>query len=47
MIKGPKKAVNVSMPLNLYETLKKLAEEDCRSVPSYIRIVLLEHVRRS
>lgn len=45
MIKGPKKTVNVSMPLELYETLKRLAEESFRSIPSYIRIVLLEHVR--
>ena len=45
MIKGPKKNVNVLMPLELYETLKRLAEESCRSIPSYIRIVLFEHVQ--
>ena len=45
MIKGPKKTVNVLMPLDLYETLKELAEKHCRSIPSYIRIVLFEHVR--
>lgn len=45
MIKIPKKAVNVLMPLELYAALKKLAEESCRSIPSYIRIVLSEHVR--
>lgn len=45
MIKGPKKTVSILMPLELYEALKSLAEESCRSIPSYIRIVLLEHVR--
>ena len=45
MIKGPKKTVNVLMPLDLYEILKELAEKHCRSIPSYIRIVLFEHVR--
>ena len=45
MIKGPKKTVSVLMPLELYKTLKRLAEESCRSIPSYIRIALSEHVR--
>ena len=37
------KTVAVKMPQELYDELKKLAEEDYRSVPSYIRQVLWEH----
>ena len=43
MKKGPRKIVSVSMPLDLYETLKRLAEEDGRSVPS-IRLILWERL---
>jgi len=46
MKKGPRKKVGVIMPLDLYETLKKLAEEDRRSIPSYIRLVLWEHTEK-
>lgn len=46
MKKGPRKTVNVVIPLELYETLKKLAEEDVRSIPSYIRLVLMEHIEQ-
>lgn len=46
MKKGPRKTVNVVIPLELYETLKKLAEEDVRSIPSYIRLVLMEHIKQ-
>ena len=46
MKKGPRKTVSVIMPLELYETLKKLAEEDVRSIPSYIRLVLMEHIEQ-
>lgn len=44
MNKGPRKIVSVRMPLDLYETLKQLAAEDRRSIPSYIRLVLWEHL---
>lgn len=40
------KKVAVGMPQELYDVLKKLAEEDCRSVPSYIRLVLREHIEK-
>lgn len=30
----------------LYTALKDLADRDCRSVPSYIRKLLREHIRR-
>jgi len=46
MMKGPKKTVSVSMPLELYDTLKKLATEDYRSIPNYIRQVLFEHTEQ-
>lgn len=47
MKKGPRKTVSVSMPPELYETIKRLAEEGVRSVPSYIRLVLMEHIQKS
>ena len=47
MKKGPKKIVSVSMPLDLYETLKRLAEEDGRSVPSCIRLILWERLGKT
>ena len=42
MKRGPRKTVSVVMPLELYDTIKRLAEEDVRSIPSYIRLVLTE-----
>lgn len=46
MKKGPRKTVCVVMPLELYETLNRLAEEDRRSVPSYIRLVLWDYLKK-
>lgn len=40
------KKVTVGMPQELYDALKKLAVEDCRSVPSYIRLALREHLEK-
>ena len=40
------KKVTVGMPQELYDKLKKLAEEDYRSIPSYIRLVLKEQVEK-
>jgi len=45
MKKGPRKVVSVIMPQELYDALKERAKEDCRSVPSYIRLVLWEHLK--
>lgn len=45
MKKGPRKIVSVRMPPDLYETLKRLAEEECRSIPGCIRVILREHLR--
>lgn len=46
MKKGPRKTVGVVMPLELYNTLKTLSEEDDRPIPSYIRFVLMEHIEQ-
>ena len=40
MKKGPKKAVGVVMPLELYEQVKEQADRTARTVPGYIRQVL-------
>lgn len=44
MIRGPKKSVGVLMPLELYEDLKKIAEETGRTVPGYIRQILKRYM---
>lgn len=46
-IKGPKKTVSVVMPLEVYNALAKLAEEDDRSVPSYIRLSLRKQLEQN
>lgn len=46
MKRGPRKTVSVVMPLELYETIKGLAEQDVRSIPSYIRLALREHIEQ-
>ena len=43
-MKKLEKNVTVGIPQELYDVLKKRAEEDYRSVPSYIRLVLWEHI---
>lgn len=40
------KKVTVGMPQEWYDELKRLAKEDCRSVPSCIRLILREHVEK-
>ncbi len=40
------KTVAVGMPLELYNIVRRLAEQDQRSVPSYIRLVLKDHVKQ-
>lgn len=40
------KKVTVGMPKELYDALKTRAVEDCRSVPSYVRLVLREHIEK-
>jgi len=43
MMKKLDKKVTIKISQELYNILKKLATEDCRSVPSYIRFILQEH----
>lgn len=45
MIKGPKKAISILVPEELYKELSKLAEESSRSMSSYIRQVLKAHLQ--
>lgn len=44
-MKKVEKKVTVGMSQELYDALKRLAVADCRSVPSYIRLVLREHLK--
>lgn len=46
IVKRVDKKVTVGMPQALYDTLKQLAEEDSRSIPSYVRLVLREHLEK-
>ena len=45
MIKDPKKTVSLVLPQEIYDKVKRLAKEDCRSVPSYLRMMLYNHLR--
>ncbi len=44
MSKIPQKVVSVTMPVELYERLKKLADAANRTVPGYIRQLLDRHL---
>ena len=44
MISGPKKAVSVLMPLELYERVKEQAERTNKTVPGYVRQVLKRYL---
>jgi len=46
MIKGPKKTVSLALPLEKYEELKRLAADNCRTVPSYLRKMIYTYLRR-
>ena len=45
-MKKLEKKVTVGIPQELYDALKQRAEEDCRSVPSYVRLVLRGHIEK-
>ena len=45
-MKKVEKNVTVGMSKELYTALQRLAEEDCRSVPSCICLILWEHVKK-
>ena len=44
MREGPKKTVSILLPLDLYEELIELAEDNSRPVSAYIRQVLKAHL---
>ena len=46
IMKGPKKTVGLVLPQEAYDKLKSLAKEDCRSVPSYLRMIIYNYLRR-
>ena len=46
MIRGPKKTVGLILPQEKYDKLKHLAEENCRTVPSYLRVMIYNYLRR-
>ena len=46
MFKGPKKIVSLGLPEECYDQIKKLATDTCRTVPSYIRMIVYNFLRR-
>ena len=46
MIKGPKKTVSLTLPEEYYDKIKGLADDTYRTVPSYIRMIVYNYLRR-
>ena len=46
MIKGPKKTVGLLLSQEDYVRLKTLAKDNCRTVPSYLRVMIHNYLRR-
>lgn len=46
MFKGPKKIVSLGLPEECHDQIKKLATDTCRTVPSYIRMIVYNYLRR-
>lgn len=46
MFKGPKKTVALGLPEECYKKIKALAEDNYRTVPSYIRMIIYNYLRR-
>lgn len=46
MFKGPKKTVALGLPEECYVKIKELADDTCRTVPSYIRMIVYNYLRR-
>ena len=44
--KETRKTVSLGLPEGCYNQLKSLADDTCRTVPSYIRMVLYAYLRR-
>lgn len=45
MLKGPKKTVSLGLPEECYHKIKGLADDTYRTVPSYIRMIVYNHLR--
>ena len=41
----PRKIVSLALPQDLYDQLKLLADENCYTLPGYIRQLLRVHIR--
>ena len=46
MFKGPKKTVSLGLPEECYDKIKELADDTYRTVPSYIRMIVYNDLRR-
>ena len=46
MRKDQKKTVSLSLPVECHNKIKVLAEDTYRTVPSYIRMIVYNHLRR-
>ena len=46
MLKGPKKTVSLGLPEECYDKIKELADDTYRTVPSYIRMIVYNYLRR-
>ena len=46
MLKGPKKTVALGLPEECYDKIKELADDTYRTVPSYIRMIVYNYLRR-
>jgi len=46
IFKGPKKVVSLGLPEECYNQIKELANDTYRSVPSYIRMIVYNYLRR-
>ena len=46
MLKGPKKTVSLLLPQEDYARIKELARDNCRTVPSYLRVMIHNHLHR-
>ena len=46
MIRGPKKTVSLGLPEECYDKIKDLAHDTYRTVPSYIRMIVYNYLRR-
>ena len=40
----PKKTVSILLPMDLYNQISDLAKDTCRTIPGYIRHILITHL---